>query len=139
MIEKCVDRLQKNREGKYSFPLKSDEPTAKEVFDLAKALEVVDGDMELFREIADLFLVNLPDHIAQIQDGIARGDAKVVERAAHSLKGSVSNFGAKRAFETAYRLEVMGKEGRLAEAEKALSELERDLKELEAAMQGVLS
>ena len=113
---------------------KNNRPATKDVFDLSKALEVVDGDMEFFKEIAELFLENLPDNIAQIREGIGKSDTHAVERAAHSLKGSVGNFGAKRAFEAAYRLEVLGREGRLAEAEGALPELEREFKNLEAAM-----
>ena len=94
--------------------------------------------MELFKEIADLFLENLPDNIAQIKEGIAKGDANALEQAAHSLKGSVGNFGARRAFDAAYRLEVIGREGILAEADSALSELEKELKDLEAAMKEAL-
>ncbi|MBW2005417.1 MAG: Hpt domain-containing protein [Deltaproteobacteria bacterium] len=118
---------------------KNNEPTPKDIFDLSKALEVVDGDMELFKEIADLFQKNLPDNIAQIREAIANSDSNALNAAAHSLKGSVSNFGAKRAFEAAYRLEVIGREERLAEAGAGLSELEKELKDLEAAIKEVLS
>jgi len=118
---------------------KNNVPTAKEIFDLSKALEVVDGDMELFKEIADLFQKNLPDNIAQIREAIANSDANALNAAAHSLKGSVSNFGAKRAFDAAYRLEHMGKEERLAEAGAALVELEKELKDLETAITETLS
>jgi hypothetical protein len=52
---------------------------------------------------------------------------------------SPGNLGAKRAFEAAYRLELMGKEGRLAGAKGVLSELETELKDLEIAMKGSLS
>jgi len=78
------------------------EHSDKAVFDLSKALEIVDGDSELFKELVELFLKNVPDNLAQIRHGLAKSDANVVERAAHSLKGSVSNFAATRAFEAAY-------------------------------------
>jgi len=141
VIEKLADRLRNKtkKEEKVSPASKNNEPPPKDIFDLSKALEVVDGDMELFKEIADLFKKNLPDNIAQIREGIAKGDANALEQAAHSLKGSVGNFGAKRAFEAAYRLEVIGRKGRLAEADAALSELEKELKDLEAAMKEALT
>jgi HPt (histidine-containing phosphotransfer) domain-containing protein len=141
VIEKLANGLRDkdNKVKEMSPASKNNEPTAKDVFDLSKALEVVDGDMELFKEIADLFKKNLPDNIAQIREGIAKGDANALEEAAHSLKGSVGNFGAKRAFEAAYRLEAMGREWRLAEADAALSKLEKELKDLEAAMKEALS
>jgi len=110
------------------------EHSNKAVFDLSKALEVVDGDVELLKELVTLFLKNFPDNLAQIRDGLARSDTNVVERAAHSLKGSVSNFGAMRAFEAAYRLEVLGREGRLGEVESALSKLDEELNLLKSAM-----
>lgn len=118
---------------------RNNEPSAKDIFDLSSALETVGGDKDLFIEIAELFLNGLTDSIAGIQDGIARSDAKAVEQAAHSLKGSVGNFDARRAYEIAYRLEVLGRDGKLAEAKDAISELRREFRDLEAAMKDALS
>jgi len=118
---------------------KDNVPIAKDIFDLPKTLEVVDGDKDFFKEIVGLFLENLPDSIAQIREAIANSDSNALDKAAHSLKGSVGNFGAKRAFEAAYRLEIIGREGRLAETDAALSKLEKELKDLEAAMKEALS
>ena len=109
-----------------------------DVLDLSKAMEVVAGDRELFQEIAYMFLENLPAQIAEIKQGIADGDANAMERSAHSLKGSVGNFGAKRAFDAAYRLEKLGKEGKAGEAENPLSTLEEELSALESEMKRVL-
>jgi PAS domain S-box-containing protein len=139
VIDRVANGLRDNRKQRPSFSSRGNEPPPKDVFDISQALEVVNRDRELLKEIATLFLENLPDTIAQIRGAIAKSNANALERAAHSLKGSVGNFGAKRAFEAAYRLEFMGKEGRLAGAEGVLSELETELKELEAAMKGVLS
>ena len=91
----------------------------KDVFDYSKALEVVDGDTELFEEIANLFLEDFPVNITRIREGVANRDAGALERASHRLKGSVANFSAKRAFDAAYKLEVIGREERLEEADAA--------------------
>jgi signal transduction histidine kinase/DNA-binding response OmpR family regulator/HPt (histidine-containing phosphotransfer) domain-containing protein len=141
VIEKLADRLRDkdNKKEKMVPALKDNVPIAKDIFDLSKALEVVDGDKDFFKEIVDLFLENLPDSIAQIREAIANSDSNALDKAAHSLKGSVGNFGARRAFEAAYRLEVIGREGRLAEADAALSKLEKEFKDLEAAMKEALS
>jgi HPt (histidine-containing phosphotransfer) domain-containing protein len=101
-------------------------------------MKSVSGDKALFSEIANLFLESAADNMSQIRQGIANKDASAVETAAHALKGSVSNFGAKRAFDAAHRLECMGKEGKLTEARNVGSELEKELKALEAAMKNVL-
>ena len=105
-----------------------------QAFNLSEALEIVDGDMEFLKEIASLFLEDYSAQLEAIGEGIAQGDSEAVNRAAHSLKGSVANFSAKGAYKAAYRLEVLGKEGKLAEAPEAFSELKTRLKELEAAL-----
>ncbi|MFH2218487.1 MAG: response regulator [Pseudomonadota bacterium] len=109
-----------------------------DVFDLSRALEIVAGKRELFQEIADLFLKNLPAYVAQIREGIARGDAEALEHSAHALKGSVANFGAKRSYEAAYVLENLGKEGKMGEAGDVLAKLEKDLDALGKALKRTL-
>ena len=106
----------------------------RDVFDISSALEVVDGDKELFEEIVNLFLEDFPDNMTRIREGFANGDAVALERAAHSLKGAVANFSAKRAFDAAYTLEVIAREGRLEDADNALSNMEKEIKELESAL-----
>src|SRR5262249_1948141 len=60
--------------------------------DRALALSRVGGDAELLKEIAMLFLEEYPRVLDELRNAIARGDARSVERTAHGLKGSVSNF-----------------------------------------------
>jgi two-component system, sensor histidine kinase and response regulator len=108
-------------------------------FDLPKALEMVGGDKELFKELADMLQRSLPEHLAKIRDAISKNDARTVERSAHSLKGAVGNFVARRAVAAAYRLEKIAREGLLAEASEAFLELQRESKYLESAMQQALS
>ncbi|MBW1797784.1 MAG: Hpt domain-containing protein [Deltaproteobacteria bacterium] len=107
---------------------------SEQVFDMTKALENVGGDMDLLKEIIEIFLEDYPNQMKQIREGISSGDAVVLEHAAHSLKGSVANFAAKRAYDAAYRLEVLGREGDLGEANEALGDLDREIRELDAAM-----
>ena len=105
---------------------------------MSKALQVVAGDKELFQEIAGIFLEDLPASMARIKEGISKGDAYALEQAAHSLKGSVGNFGAKRAHEAAYQLEKLGKEGKMGDAADALSKLEKEFRALTAEIKNVL-
>jgi len=136
VIEKFTPGLQDLKKSATS-PKEAATPL-KDVFDLSQAMAVVGGDKSLLKEIALLFLDNLPDSIAQIEAGVADNDADAVEQTAHSLKGSVSNFGAGRAVEAAYCLERMGKEGNLAGATEAISELTKAFEELAVAMQANL-
>jgi HPt (histidine-containing phosphotransfer) domain-containing protein len=87
------------------------EAFAENVFDLSKVMNVVGGDTELFEEVANLFLEDAADKIANLREGVVRGDASSVAKAAHTLKGSTGYFGAKRAFDAVHRLELIGKNG----------------------------
>ena len=98
--------------------------------DVELALSRVGGDTELLREIAVIFMDDYPKVVAEVRDAASRGDAKAIERAAHGLKGSVSNFGAPAAVNAASRLELMGRTGELENVSASLSELERVLASL---------
>jgi HPt (histidine-containing phosphotransfer) domain-containing protein len=50
-----------------------------------------------------------------------------LENAAHALKGSVANFGARNAVEAAFHLEQMGRANQMSEAEGMLGKLENAL------------
>ena len=79
--------------------------------DWNRALEVVQGDRDLLREIVDAFLTECPLQLDQIRDAIAARDQEVLQRAAHTLKSSMRYFGATQAFDQAYELECMGRDG----------------------------
>jgi HPt (histidine-containing phosphotransfer) domain-containing protein len=110
-----------------------------QVFDLEEALENAGGDMDLLKEIAEIFLEDYQGQFKQIKEGILSGKAEDVEHAAHSLKGSVAAFGAKRSYELAYQLEVMGREKKLAGANEVLEEFGKELDKLQMALRLVLS
>lgn len=89
----------------------------------ALALERVGGDEELLREIAVLFLEDCPSLMTKIEQAIAAGDAHNLERAAHSLKGSVANFGSDPAYEAAFDLEQIGRSKNLENVHAAHARL----------------
>ena len=93
------------------------------LIDRTAVLDRIGGDHELLRDITAIFLAEYPALLGEIQEAVAARDAKKLERAAHSLKGSVSNFGAHAATEASYRLEIIGRRGQFEEASAALSEL----------------
>ena len=101
-----------------------------QVLDRATALARVDGDLDLLKEIAALFLEEYPRELDEIHKALAAGDAHMLERAAHGLKGSVANFGARTAVDAAFQLEQFGKAGKLDQASAALAGLERALASL---------
>ena len=91
--------------------------------DFSKATEMFDGDMDLFREIATLFVEDFPQKADQIRDGIKKGDGAVVVQGAQNLKDSAGSLGADQVFDLSCRLEALGLEDRLSEGETILKEL----------------
>ena len=93
-------------------------------FDRVQAMESVDGDVELIKEIIDAFLQEYPLLMDQIQLGILKGDSATVDRAAHTLKGAASAFAATSVVNLAQKLETMGKNDTLTEAASMFATLQ---------------
>jgi HPt (histidine-containing phosphotransfer) domain-containing protein len=64
----------------------------------------------------------------EIRRAIAKGDARALRGAAHTLKGAVSNFGADGAVEAAFELQKIGERAQLEAVPAALERLEAELK-----------
>jgi len=115
---------------------KADPSRSDTLIDMDSLLERVGGDRTLLAEMAGLFLKELPRYTSAVREAIARGDTQTLERAAHTLKGSVGNFVAQRAFDAALQLETMARDGDLASAEGAWKTLERELGCLKPILEG---
>jgi two-component system sensor histidine kinase/response regulator len=107
------------------------------IFDKEVALSRVGGDVELLKEIAVLFLDDYPKSLIELREAVKTRDAKRVERSAHGLKGSVSNFGARLAVEAAFQLESMGRAQKLVEVEQVLRSLELALAALRPELESL--
>jgi signal transduction histidine kinase/CheY-like chemotaxis protein len=104
------------------------------VIDWLGALAHLEGDVELLKEIAAMFLEQCPSLVTRVREAVAMNDSVQIERAAHKIKGSVGNFSAKAAFEAAQRLEKVGRDGALDQAEAARAMLEDELERLKPAL-----
>lgn len=101
------------------------------------ALSRVGGDTDLLHEIVDLFLADYPTTLEKIRVAVSARDAVAIEHHAHSLKGSVSTFGAQSAFEAALALERQGRSGDLGNVEAGLSQLEYALGALRPELESI--
>lgn len=104
------------------------------VFDEAKVMSFVAGDHEFLTTLVELFVETAPKQLTTIREAVAAGDALALERAAHQLKGSVSNFSADRARRWAQELEQAGRAGDLSAAPAAVTSLEAELAALGEAL-----
>jgi two-component system sensor histidine kinase/response regulator len=102
-----------------------------EPIDLESALRRFDGDKDFFKEMLQEFLSYAPKQLEKLAEAIKTGEAKVVEREAHSLKGAADNLGVKPIADIALRLEVLGRTGDLAGAEEIVSNLRTAFEHLE--------
>jgi two-component system, sensor histidine kinase and response regulator len=109
-----------------NVPVSKDDK-AEQLIDHKALLDGFDGNRRLLNQIVRLFLADYPQRLAEIKEAIRRGDANVLARAAHALKGSVGNFAAKNAIAVAQRLETMGQNGELAAAGEEYIALESEL------------
>ena len=98
------------------------------------ALEHVGGDPELLRELVAVFLIECPRWMVALRDGLAHGNVKQVNAAAHPLKGSLGTFAANAAQTFAVQLEKMAREGSLAGGMEVLASLEQELARLLPAL-----
>jgi PAS domain S-box-containing protein len=105
-------------------------PVAGAALDRESALQRVGGDESLLRDIGQLFLEEYPALLEAIRAAAAARDAHRLERSAHSLKGSVANFGAAGAVAAALRLEKLGRAQSFEDVDDALAELEAQLAQL---------
>ncbi len=64
------------------------------------------GGRTLVREMVALFLREAPRRIATVRDGLARGDLATAQGAAHALKSSAGQMGARTMQEISMQLEL---------------------------------
>jgi CheY-like chemotaxis protein/HPt (histidine-containing phosphotransfer) domain-containing protein len=100
------------------------------VFDKPRFLSRLDGDEILGGEIIEMFLRECPKLLAGVRQAAKLRDASLLERAAHSFKGSVGDLAAPQAFDAARTLEMMARGKKLEDADSALMRLEVALNRL---------
>lgn len=108
------------------------------VFDRNAALDRVEGDADLLREMAAVFLENCEAMLDDLRQAAASRDPRSVERAAHALKGCLANLAADEAWHLAARVEGLGREKDLDRAAGACSQLEQAVERLRPAMDALV-
>src|SRR5712692_3188433 len=95
------------------------------------------SDRKLLRELIRIFLADCPKMLARIRKAISTRDAAALQSAAHALKGSIANFEAKDALHAALKLEEMGREKDLSQAENAYAVLKEELSRSRSELVGL--
>jgi HPt (histidine-containing phosphotransfer) domain-containing protein len=102
-------------------------PTAKvisldqSVLDNIRAL---DEDGTVLNEVIQMYLDEVPGHLAQMRHAVTAGDSAKLGSVAHGLKSASFNVGAPALGELCRRLERQGKSGDIAGAGEVVAEIE---------------
>jgi PAS domain S-box-containing protein len=94
----------------------------------------LDNDIELARELVEVFFEDTPRLLSEIGTAIESNDSAGLERAAHALSSALGYFSKGRAFEAALELEGMGTRGDLVRAPETLTELESAIEHLKPSL-----
>jgi HPt (histidine-containing phosphotransfer) domain-containing protein len=105
------------------------------LFDETELLARVDNDLPFLAETVEMLQSDGRSLMADVQSALAAGDAAGVGRAAHALKGMISNFCAATTQEKALEVERLGKSAELAPAHAAAAALQQKLEALIAELQ----
>ena len=94
-----------------------------------------DGGDDLLDSLIGTFLENTPLVLSEAQSALATQSAAQLERAAHTLKGSCSNFGAQRMQAACLLLEQAAHKGSLNQASEMIASIEREFASVRIALQ----
>ncbi len=108
-------------------------------WDPENALARVEGDQALLRELIQLFLDDYPKTMEELRTAISQGDLRSLERHAHTLKGSASNFEAIPAVTAGLQLETSGYQKDLTNVAQQMKDLEAALADLHVELQAFLT
>jgi HPt (histidine-containing phosphotransfer) domain-containing protein len=98
-------------------------------------LEDIGGDEGLLRELVEAFVATYPETLQEIRQALGHDDLRTVSRAAHKLKGAVSNFGFGPAYDAARNLEEMALAARLAATRVTVTVVEQEFADLAEKLQ----
>jgi signal transduction histidine kinase/CheY-like chemotaxis protein len=106
------------------------------VTNFAELTARVGGDEKLLKRMIRMFLKDTPKRLAGIAAAIRRKDPEALASLAHTLKGSVSIFGAKAAREHLQDLQEFGRNSAFSAASQAVASLKEEIAKLQANLRG---
>jgi HPt (histidine-containing phosphotransfer) domain-containing protein len=98
-----------------------------------------DDGGEFLREIFAIYLEDTPKRIAELKTAFANGDAGTFARAAHTIKGSSANVGARLMKSIAERLEHNARKDGLANVSAGIAECEAEFAVVAAELPKLVS
>jgi PAS domain S-box-containing protein len=115
VVDKWTSRTVIMKDDQAASPLieQNKDSEEKVIMDYDAALLEFSDDKAFLREVMDGFVENVEKQLILIRQAIADGDAALVGKESHSIKGGSGNLKARELSEMAALMEKLGKEGNL--------------------------
>ena len=108
------------------------------VFDVARALEYLDNDEDLLRQLIGVYLEGERGLRMRLREALAQGDMRAAHPALHAIGGSVGSFMADATLAAVARIEARCREGNATDMGSELQQLWQEMDRLASALQEVL-
>jgi two-component system, sensor histidine kinase and response regulator len=96
--------------------------------------ERLNGDFKLFAELAELFIKESPNLLDAVEKAVKTKNGEKIGKAAHTIKGAISNFSADTAYQAALNLESLGKNNELGMVDSAFKTLQNEVAHMNKAL-----
>lgn len=116
-VEQQLDEAEEGRAAKDAPP----------PFDVDAMLKRWGNDRKFVERFITKFRERAPDDLEKLRQAVTAGEVEEATRLAHGLKGAAGYVAAERVRELAGKLETMGRDGDLSEAEDLLMQLQSEL------------
>jgi two-component system sensor histidine kinase/response regulator len=97
--------------------------------------DLADGETKLVRDVIDQYLKDSPHRLETILKAAKEGNAKDMEKAAHSLKGSSGNIGARALWAICEKIEDLARKNDTASAAAPIGVLAEEFEKLRVELE----
>ena len=95
--------------------------------DFDRAVEEFEGDEASVIEVMEVFIKKALTQVVTIQQALQKGDAQIVMREAHAIKGGAANMTADALADMSFKLEKIGKSGSVKGGLEVLENIEKEI------------
>ena len=117
----------------------SDDPVLDPAVTSALRTLTAPGEPDVLAEVLNLFLAEVPPRMTRLRNAWVAGNIQEVQRAAHSLKGSAGNIGARRLYAVCSQLDDKARLGDVAGATPFVDALGVEFGKVEVEIRRVLA
>jgi PAS domain S-box-containing protein len=134
-----LSRIERSRTEARPAVRSNREEKSADVFDLAGALQRVEGDREVLEELMQVLKDDCTKIVSEMRQALSSANTEALSRLAHSLKGSSASLSARAVSQAAAELERQARSGDLASASKQFKTIEREAERLGVEIECLLA